>query len=135
MMAVTCQHNDGNLLFPHPRPSPATKRCVLTDANLAGEGGRLGVRRVRRLPCGRSWPTSRKAGTPRKSMLPEIWVCGTDRKRTLGERESFVCGIPPVRIGAGVTPHGKTADAPYSRLRPPAGVRGRLVHGGHMPTQ
>ena len=47
----------------------------------------------------------------------------------------FVCGIPPVRIGAGVTPHGKTADAPYSRLRPPAGVRGRVVDGGHMPTQ
>ena len=40
MMAVTCQHNDGNLLFPHPRPSPATTVFVFGTAARAGEGGR-----------------------------------------------------------------------------------------------
>jgi hypothetical protein len=39
-MAVTCQHNDGNLLFPHPRPSPATTVFVFGTAARAGEGGR-----------------------------------------------------------------------------------------------
>jgi len=39
-MAVTCQHNDGNLLFPHPRPSPATTVIVFGTAARAGEGGR-----------------------------------------------------------------------------------------------
>ena len=40
MMAVTCQNNHGNLLFPHPRPSPATTVLVFGDVARAGEGGR-----------------------------------------------------------------------------------------------
>ena len=39
-MAVTCQRHDGNLLFPHPRPSPATTVFVFGTAARAGEGGR-----------------------------------------------------------------------------------------------
>ena len=39
-MTVTWQHQDGNLLFPHPRPSPATTVFVFVTAARAGEGGR-----------------------------------------------------------------------------------------------
>jgi hypothetical protein len=40
LMAFLCQRHDGNLLFPHPRPSPATTVFVLGTAARAGEGGR-----------------------------------------------------------------------------------------------
>ena len=40
MMAFLCQRHDGNLLFPHPRPSPATTVFVFGTAARAGEGGR-----------------------------------------------------------------------------------------------
>jgi hypothetical protein len=64
-MAFLCQRHDGNLLFPHPRPSPATTVFVFGTAARAGEGGRwpdeLGVRRVRRLPM-RCDPRHRSAG-------------------------------------------------------------------------
>jgi len=39
-MAFLCQRHDGNLLFPHPRPSPATTVFVFGTAARAGEGGR-----------------------------------------------------------------------------------------------
>ena len=39
-MAFLCQRHDGNLLFPQPRPSPATGSFVFGDVARAGEGGR-----------------------------------------------------------------------------------------------
>ena len=39
-MAFLCQRYDGNLLFPHPRPSPATTVFAFGTAARAGEGGR-----------------------------------------------------------------------------------------------
>jgi hypothetical protein len=39
-MAFLCQRHDGNLLFPHPRPSPATTVFVFGTSARAGEGGR-----------------------------------------------------------------------------------------------
>ena len=58
-MAVTCQHNDGNLLFPHPRPSPATTVFVFGTAARAGEGGR--------------WP---KGGTNLEYGASAVFPCG-----------------------------------------------------------
>ena len=40
LMAFLCQRHDDNLLFPHPRPSPATTVFVFGTAARAGEGGR-----------------------------------------------------------------------------------------------
>jgi hypothetical protein len=37
-MAFLCQRHDGNLLFPHPRPSPATTVFVFAAATRAAGG-------------------------------------------------------------------------------------------------
>jgi hypothetical protein len=81
LMAVTCQHNDGNLLFPHPRPSPATTVIVFGTAARAGEGGRWVTAVPNAVPHavpnavpnaderGRTWTNAHE---PRAACLPEI---------------------------------------------------------------
>jgi hypothetical protein len=58
-MAFLCQRHDGNLWFPHPRPSPATTAFVFGTAARAGEGGR--------------WP---KGGTNLEYGASAVFPCG-----------------------------------------------------------
>jgi hypothetical protein len=58
----SCDQRNDNMIFPHPRPSPATELSALGQAARAGEGGRAAP--MNRLPTdpsppGRGWP---KAG-------------------------------------------------------------------------
>jgi hypothetical protein len=59
LMAFLCQRPDDNLLFPHPRPSPATTMFALDTAARAGEGGR--------------WP---KGGTILEYGASAVFPCG-----------------------------------------------------------
>ena len=47
---------------------------------------------------------------------PGIMFGGPTDKRRNADRQSFVCGLPRGWIDARLTPHGKTADAPYSKF-------------------
>ena len=44
-----------------------------------------------------------------------------------------MCGSWAVWIGGGLWPHGKTAEAPYSKLGPPAGIGERVVDDAGFP--
>ena len=64
-MAFLCQRHDGNLLFPHPRPSPATTVFVFGTAARAGEGGRWSIAEPNADERGRTAP-----GVPREIEPP-----------------------------------------------------------------
>ena len=104
-MAFLCQRHDGNLLFPHPRPSPATTVFVFGDVARAGEGGRcpdeLGVRRFRRLPM-RCDPRHRSAGAGSR-----IWTAyKLQFARYLSSIEGYDRGASWTSIRAGTWPFG-----------------------------
>ena len=105
-MAFLGQRPDGNLLFPHPRPSPATTVLVFGDVARAGEGdaGRTnleyGASAV--FPCGVIPATDRQGRAPAFGSLPSyalrVFLERDRRRRRWILVDVDQCGSVAVRI-------------------------------------
>ena len=104
---------------PSPRPSPTVTRVLLLGSRLVGEGARAAFAAgAETVPLQwLAWSTrARRVVRPNgPSIRPARFIGPGELLQKMPSEQIDLCGRASVRIVTGLRPHGKTAEAPYSR--------------------